>query len=59
LRTFAAAALGDKQHAIQELAKMAAEDSTDTCFLIRRPEFDSLRNEPEFLALLKRMKMQP
>ena len=38
---------------------MAAEDSTDTCFLIRRPEFDSLRNEPEFLALLKRMKMQP
>ena len=59
LRMFADAALGDKQHAIQELDKMAAEDSTDVAFFVRRPEFDSLRNEPEFLALLKRMNLKP
>jgi Tfp pilus assembly protein PilF len=56
---FAAAALGDEQRAIQALERIANEDPADVAIFVRRPEFDALHSEPEFLKLLGRLKLQP
>jgi len=38
---------------------MADEDLGDVDVFMRRPEFDSLHSEPGYLALLKRLNLQP
>jgi len=38
---------------------MADEDPGDVDVFMRRPEFDSLHSEPGYLALLKRLNLQP
>jgi len=55
----AAAVLGDNKRALDSLEYMAAIDPQDTAVYLRRPEFDSLLTEPRFLALLRRMNLQP
>jgi Flp pilus assembly protein TadD len=55
----AAAALGDNKRAMDSLEYMAAIDPPDAAVYVRRPEFDALHAEPRFLALLKRMNLQP
>jgi len=48
--------LGDKARAIAELEKAYDERSWFLAYLKVDPEFDSLRSEPRFQALLRRMK---
>jgi eukaryotic-like serine/threonine-protein kinase len=57
--SFAAAALGDNQRAIQALQVVEKVSPTDVLIYVRRPEFESLRDEPGFQALLKRINLQP
>jgi len=57
--SFAAVALGDKERAIQAL-EVVEKVSPDNIFIyVRRPEFESLRGEPGFQALLKRINLHP
>jgi len=59
LEGIAAAALGDKQRAIDTLERMAALGALETPAFMRRPQFDLLHTEPRFQALLKKMNLQP
>ncbi len=57
--SFAAVALGDKERAMQAL-DVVEKVSPDNIFIyVRRPEFESLRGEPGFQALLKRINLHP
>ena len=49
------AAMGEKQQALTWLEKAAAEKSAFVNYLLAEPRFDSLRSEPRYAALLKRM----
>jgi TolB-like protein/DNA-binding winged helix-turn-helix (wHTH) protein/Flp pilus assembly protein TadD len=49
--------LGDKDQAFEWLNKTADEDPYRIAFLKVNPRFDSLRSDPRFDALLKRMKL--
>src|SRR5262249_44186726 len=58
-RAAAAAALGDKETALQLLERQADIFPHDAAPFVRRPEFASLQAEPRFQALLLRMNLQP
>ena len=49
------AAMGEKQQALTWLEKAATEKSALVNYLLAEPRFDSLRSEPRYAALLKRM----
>jgi eukaryotic-like serine/threonine-protein kinase len=57
--SIAAAALGDKDRAIRSLEQLAIDIPPDAAIYMRRPEFDSLRSDPRFQALLRRMNLEP
>ena len=57
--SIAAAALGNKEKAIESLERMASDSPNDATIYVRRPEFDGLRTEPRFLALLRHMNLEP
>jgi TolB-like protein/Tfp pilus assembly protein PilF len=52
------AALGDKDHAFQCLEKSYKEHLTGMPYLKIKPEFDSLRPDPRFKALLKKINLE-
>ncbi len=54
-----AAALGDKERAIQSLERLTVDIPQDAAIYVRRPEFESLHSEPRFQALLRRLNLQP
>lgn len=49
------AQLGDREHALPQLAKAFDEHSTDLLWIRCEPAFDSLRSDPRFQALLARL----
>jgi tetratricopeptide (TPR) repeat protein len=53
------AGLGNKEQALASLERAFTERSTWMPFLIFDPEVDSLRSEPRFQALLRRMNFPP
>jgi Tfp pilus assembly protein PilF len=53
------AVIGDKDHAFEWLDKAAAEKSGGLQPIKALPEVDSLRSDPRYLALLKRIGMTP
>jgi serine/threonine protein kinase/tetratricopeptide (TPR) repeat protein len=53
------AALGDKKHALDRLEQAYSERSFYFDFLKSDPEMDSLRSEPRFQELLRRMNFPP
>ncbi len=53
------AALGDKSRALDELEQAYAEHSFFFDFLKSDPQIDSLRSEPRFQELLRRMNFPP
>jgi serine/threonine protein kinase/Tfp pilus assembly protein PilF len=57
--SIAAIALGDKDVAIHSLEQLAIDVPPDAAIYMRRPEFESLRGDPRFLALLHRMNLEP
>jgi Tfp pilus assembly protein PilF len=54
-RAMADAMLGKKDEAFQTLDRAVTEDSVDVITWIRRPEFDGLRSDPRYAALMRRM----
>jgi hypothetical protein len=54
--TFAYAALGDKQRALKYLEAAHDERSWGMYRLQVDPKFDSLRNQPRFIAILQSMR---
>jgi hypothetical protein len=57
--SIAAAALGDKDRAIRSIEQLAIDIPPDAAIYMRRPEFESLRSDPRFQALLRRMNFEP
>jgi hypothetical protein len=53
------AALGDKNEALNRLEQAYAERSWYLAFLNVDPELDSLRSEPRFQDLVRRMNFPP
>ena len=51
--------LGEKDKAFEWLEKAAAEKSDAMQYIRARPQFDSLRGDPRYAALLKRMGLEP
>jgi hypothetical protein len=49
------AGLGEKEHAFESLEKAKVERSTLLTYLKMDPRFDSLRSDPRFQDLLRRM----
>ncbi len=54
-QAMADAMLGKKAEAFQTLDRAVTEDSVDVITWIRRPEFDGLRSDPRYAALMRRM----
>ena len=53
------AALGEKARALDSLEQAFSQHSSDLVWAKARPEFDSLRGEPRFAALLQKMGLTP
>jgi tetratricopeptide (TPR) repeat protein len=51
--------LGDKVHALEWLEKAHNDRSDRLCWIKAWPEFDSLREEPRFQDILRRMNLTP
>ncbi len=51
------AMLGRKDEAFRELNHDLEDDPTDANWWIRRPEYDSLRSDPRYAELLRRMNL--
>jgi len=54
----AEAMLGQKDEVFRMLNAAVTEDPVDLITWIRRPEFDGLRSDPRYLALMRRMNLQ-
>jgi TolB-like protein/Tfp pilus assembly protein PilF/tRNA A-37 threonylcarbamoyl transferase component Bud32 len=53
------AAWGKKDEAFATMNKTLAEDPIDMAGYIRRPEYDSMRSDPRFAVIMKRMNLKP
>ncbi|MGI9101313.1 MAG: protein kinase domain-containing protein [Terriglobales bacterium] len=58
-RSVAYAAWGKKDETIAELRKTLEVDPIDVGGYIRRPEFDSLRGDPRYIEIMKKMNLKP
>jgi hypothetical protein len=57
--SIAAIALGEKDLAIHSLEQLAIDIPPDAAIYVRRPEFEPIRTDPRFRALLRRMNLEP
>lgn len=53
------AALGDINNALKDLERQQAEQSDTLAWFVRMPRFDSLRSEPRYIEVMKRMNLEP
>ena len=53
------AGLGDRDQAFAWLDRASEERSAFTWKVVITPQFDSLRSDPRYLALLRRMNLSP
>jgi hypothetical protein len=51
--------LGDKTQALEYLERAYEDRSDRLCFIKAWPQFDTLRAEPRFQDLLRRMHLEP
>jgi serine/threonine protein kinase/tetratricopeptide (TPR) repeat protein len=56
-RAYAYAMLGDRDEAFRLLDSCLKDDAMDLVIGIRRPEFDSLRSDPRYADLMRRMNL--